>query len=92
MKIYGHGKVGRNVTVSHCHGQRINTAHSPDGQWDDFSFDVYGVYTVERATRFARRITGDRTIVINNVEHETHYYAMELDRFVKTAERIENGN
>lgn len=85
--IYGHGKVGRNVTISHCNGQRLNSHDTDTVEFVDYSFDVYGCYTTERATRFARRITGDTSIVINNVEHETSYYCMDLETFIRYAER-----
>lgn len=85
--IYGHGRVGRNVTISHCYGQRINTDENSVSEFVDFSFDAYGTYTESRATKFARRVTGDKTIVINKVEHETHYYAMDLSTFMQYAEQ-----
>lgn len=89
MKVYGHGKVSRNVTISHCYGQQLNDANG-EAEFVDFCFDVYGTYTAERATRFARRAFADRSIVINKVEHETHFYAMDLPTFVELAERTNN--
>lgn len=83
--VYGHGKIGRNVTISHCHGQRLNTNGNDPPEFEDFSYDVYGCYTKERATRYARRTFGDMSIVINNVEHETEYYAMTVNDFVEKA-------
>lgn len=85
--VYGHGKVGRNVTISRCNGQRLNSNNSDTHEFVDFSIDLYGTYTVERATRFARRITGDKSIIINNIEHETGYYSMDLETFMRYAER-----
>lgn len=83
-RIYGRGKVGRNVSVSHCNGQRLN---SNTGEFEDFSFSVFGVYLEDRATRYARRIFGDKTIIITNVVVETHYYSMTVDTFLALAER-----
>lgn len=90
MPIYGHGKIGRNVTVTHCNGQRLNQTENNETEFVDFSFDIYGCYTPQRATKFARRKFGDNSIVINNVLHETNYYAMELTTFLKYAERTSN--
>lgn len=90
--VYGHGKIGRNVTISHCHGQHLNTNVDPP-EFMDFDYDVYGCYTKERATRYARRVFGDSSIVINNVEHETEYYAMTIEEFVNYAQKgYKNGN
>lgn len=91
MRIYGHGKIGRNVSVSHCHGQRLNSSIDPP-DFEDFSFSVFGCYTEQRATRFARRVFGDSSIIINNVEIETRYYSMTIQNFINHAVRsIENG-
>ena len=86
-QVYGHGKVSRNVTISHCNGQCINPTSKDPPEFVDFCIDLYGTYTEQRATRQARRITGDNTIIINNVEYETHFYTMSIDDFVKQAER-----
>ena len=88
--IYGHGKIGRNVTVSHCYGQRFIANGSDPPEAVDFCFDAFGVYTEPRATRFARSIFKDRTIVINKVEHETEYLSMELSKYYQLAERSNN--
>lgn len=85
IMVYGHGRVGRNVTVSHCYGQRYKNDTSGQPEFVDYVIDIYGTYVPERATRFARRLTGDKTIVINNVETETGYYAMDLEEFMKFA-------
>lgn len=88
--IYGHGKIGRNVTVSHCYGQRINPDNPDASEFVDYSIDIYGCFTEQRATRFARRVIGDRSIIINKVEFETHHYVMELAKFIDNAERTDN--
>lgn len=90
--IHGELKVGRNVPVSHCSGQCINPNIKDPPEWMDYSLDIFGCYTPERATRFARRLTGDKTIVINNVEITNTYYAIPMSTFVEVAERINNGN
>lgn len=84
--IYGTGKVGRTVTISHCNGQAINKDRG-DPEFVDFDFSVYGMYTPERATRYARRAFKDNSIIIFNVEHETGYYQMPLEEFMQTAVR-----
>lgn len=84
--IYGQPTIGRNVTVTHCNGQRVtNTREGP--VFEDFSIDVYGCYTAERATTYVRRLVKDSSIVINNVEHETHHYKMKIQDFIKYGER-----
>lgn len=82
--IYGHGKVGRNVSISHCYGQRLN---KDNNEFEDFNFDVIGCYVEDRATLFARRLFSDKSIIITNVEIETHFYTMDLEVFIQHAER-----
>jgi hypothetical protein len=84
MEAEGHGNIGRNVTISHCTGQRYN---KDTAEWDDYNVDIIGNYTEDRATRFCRRLTHDSTIVITNVEIERHYYRMNIHDFVEHAER-----
>lgn len=88
MIVYGHAKVGRLVQITHCNGQRINPNNKDPIEFVDFSFDVYGTYTTGRATKFARKTFGDKSIVINNVEHDEEYYSMDIDTFINNAERI----
>lgn len=90
MPIYGQGKIGRNVTVSHCFGQSVIYDDNHEAIFEDFTFDIYGCYTPQRATRYARQKFGDSTITINHVEHETGYYAMKLSDFMRYAERTSN--
>lgn len=84
-KVYGRQKVGRSVTITHCHGQRVSAKDPPE--FEDFSFDVWGTYTEERATNYARRLFGDKTITINYVEHETRFYTASIQNFITVAER-----
>jgi hypothetical protein len=81
-EIHGNGRVARNVSISTCYGQRLN---SYTKEFDDFCFKVYGVYTPKRATIYARREFGDNTIVIQNTEIETIYMKMALRDFVEQA-------
>lgn len=90
--VYGDLKIGRNISISHCVGQRVNSNIKDPPTFVDYSIDIYGCYTEQRATRFARRLTGDNTIVINHVEITTKYYAIPVNVFVDTAERFNNGN
>lgn len=90
--VYGHAKVARSITVSHCTGQRLNPNTKGPPDFIDFSYDVYGCYTPERATRYARRTFSDNTIVINNVEMETRNYATDVETFISVAERTDNND
>lgn len=90
--VHGDLKVGRNIPVSHCSGQRVNPNTKDPPEFIDYSLDIYGCYTEQRATRFARRLTGDKTIVINNVEIENNYYAIPMAVFVEVAKECNNGN
>lgn len=82
--VQGHARIGRNVNITHCDGQRLNRANM---EFEDYHVDFIGVYTVERAQRYARRIEHDDTIIITYVETEKHYYAMDVFDFVKYATR-----
>ena len=85
--VYGHGKMGRNVTISHCYGQRISPNTKDPPEFVDFSFDYYGNLTNQRATRYARRVFGDNTIIINNVEYETFYVNISIADLIRYGER-----
>lgn len=85
--IYGGAKIGRNISVSHCVGQRSIWTANNGTEYFDFMIDIFGCYTCERATRFARRLTGDSTITITHVEVETHYYACGIREFLNVAKR-----
>lgn len=87
MKIYGRGKVGRNVTISKCIGVKRIRGEDDEDKIEDFSFFAYGNYVPIRATRFARRIFNDKTIIINSVNTYTTYYSMPIDLFMRYAER-----
>lgn len=88
--VYGNGKIGRSVVISHCSGQHLNPYANDPPEFVDFEIDFFGCYTPQRATTYARRITGDSSVTINNVEHETHFYTMKLRDFVEVAERTDN--
>lgn len=83
-KIQGSAKIGRNVRITHCDGQRLN---QDTKEFEDYHIDFVGVYDEDRATRYARRIEHDKTIVITHVELETHYYSMDVFDFIRYAER-----
>lgn len=76
--------IGRSIVTSHCYGQCVN----PDtGEFEDYSEDLRGCYTPERATRQIRKLTQDKTVTINRVEQEKNYYKQDIETFIKHAER-----
>ena len=79
-----HKSVSRTVVVTRCHGQRVS-----DGEFYDFSTEIPGCYTLVRAQAKLRRVLGDPSITLNNVEYDEAYYTMPLDQFLKLANRKE---
>ena len=73
--------IGRRITITQCHGQRLTGT----GEFCDFFATLIGDYTPERATRALRREFKDSSITINAVERESAYYKMRLDEFIKAA-------
>lgn len=75
--------IKRSVTLSACTGQRIGEL----GEFEDYCDVLVGDYTPERATRVLRRLHGDQSITILNVEKETAKYAMTIEDFISNAQR-----
>lgn len=73
--------IGRRIATTRCHGQILDT----NGEFSDFTAQLVGDYSAERATRALRREYKDSTITINNVEKTSTYYKMRLDEFMKAA-------
>jgi len=84
LEVKGRSKVGRNISFSHCNGQRLV---KETGEFVDYTIDILGNYTPERATRYAQRLEHDKTIIISNVEIEKHYYCMDMMKFIELSER-----
>lgn len=43
-------------------------------------------YTAEQATKKLRKLYGDETLVIHDVQHEKCYFSMPIEQFIKEAE------
>lgn len=80
----GGGKVGRNITVTHCRGRRYDYSAE---DFVDFTLDIYGNLSKPRATWYARRYYSDSKCLVTDVEYETHYWSMPLCKFVDNSER-----
>lgn len=76
--------VRRTLVLTACNGQ-----HLVNGEFHDYTNVLVGKYDTARATRTLRRRTGDQSITINNVEHETGTYIMDVYKFMAHAERID---
>ena len=77
--------IGRKFNWSNCYGQKYNYDTK---EFEDFSFQVLGNYTEKRATNFARKKYKDDSIIIYNVEIETHYHKVPVDVFLENSERV----
>lgn len=75
----------RTVVFSACNGQHINPT---TGEFEDFCDVLKGDYTPARASRALRKIHGDESIVINNVEKTETRYSMDVETFIKYATEI----
>lgn len=80
--LLGDAKVGRNVVITCCDGQYVNPLTK---EFKEAHFEILGSYTAERATRYLRRLTGDKSVTINCVNRIERYYSMPLNRFINQA-------
>lgn len=78
--------IGRRIVTTCCHGQMLDN----NGEFSDFTAQLVGDYSPERATRALRREYKDSTITINNVDKTSAYYKMRLDEFMRAAKRIDS--
>lgn len=81
----GRRYIGRRVSLSKCMG----THKPPGGTRERFTMVLVGEFTPERAERKLQRVLHDPSIVIDSVEIESHYYRMDLYRFLELAEIVE---
>lgn len=79
-------RIYRTITYTACNGQHLNTA---TGEFEDYCDVIIGDYTPARATRYLRRVAGDDSITINNVEQETKKYQMDVQTFIEYAEQVD---
>lgn len=84
-QLLGDAKIGRNVVITYANGVRVN--RPIDDQFVDCKFRILGKYSPDRATRYLRRLTGDRTITINTCDYTCDYYQMPLAQFMTFAHK-----
>lgn len=77
--------IGRKIVTSKCSGQRFNKKLE---ELEDFYEEIYGMVTVQSATKYFQKSCGDSSIIITNVDFEEHYYKMSLDDFISNSERV----
>lgn len=73
--------IERTITVSVCFGKRVNV----NGEWEDFTEDMFRAITPQRATKYLRNKYRDETIVVNKVESDTSTYVLPFSEFLKYA-------
>ena len=78
-------QIGRAFYWSNCIGQKYNYETE---EFEDFSFQVLGNYTPQRATNYAHKKFKDSSIIILNVEIEKHYHKMTAEKFLQESERV----
>ena len=57
-------------------------------EWEDFYIEIYGMFTPDSASKFLQKECADKSIRINNVEFEEHYYKMDLEKFIENSEQV----
>lgn len=80
-------KIRRKITVSKCNGQ-----YYKDNEAYDFYAELYGKYSIERATNKLRKEFDDYTILITNVEYEELICEMPIDEFIAKSVIVKKEN
>lgn len=81
MDIFGKGNQKRYITITRCKGMK-----SDNGKPESYECIIIGKQrTPETATKRVVRETHDRTIVIEDVTIEEHYYKVKTSDFIRYA-------